>query len=136
MKRGIMKRLLLALIVTCSALAWAQQPVNEAQVAGTAISTSNGTSGAGVQRVVIASDQTAFAVNATLQAGSATVGKVDLLGNAGATLDIAQGGGTAATNALQVAGVYNTSLPTLTNGQGGAIQLDSSGRVFVNVSNA
>lgn len=79
----------------------------------------------------------------TLGTAFSTAGKVDvkiasgdgviyIKGNGGATLDIAQGGATAATNAVQVAGVYNTSLPTLTNGQGGAVQLDSSGRLFVN----
>jgi hypothetical protein len=47
-------------------------------IAGTATSTGNGTQGAGTQRVVIASDNTAFAVNATLQAAATTaIGKVD-----------------------------------------------------------
>jgi hypothetical protein len=100
-------------------------------VAGAAIATGNGTNG-GAIRVAIASDNTAFAVNATLQAGSATVGKVDVLGNAGATMDVAIGGATAATDALQVAGVYNSSAPTLSNGQGAAFQLDSSGNLKVN----
>jgi hypothetical protein len=65
-------------------------------------------------------------------AGSNNIGSIDILGHAGASLDVAQGGATAATSALQIAGVYNTSLPTLTNGQGGAIQLDSSGRLLIN----
>lgn len=69
--------------------------------------------------------------NVGLSTGANTVGKVDILGNAAATLDIAQGGGTAATNALQIAGVYNSVLPTLSPGQGGAIQLDSSARPII-----
>ena len=41
------------------------------------------------------------------------------------------GAGTAATNALAVAGVFNSALPTLTNGQQAAVQLDASGRQIV-----
>ncbi|HXZ15591.1 MAG TPA: hypothetical protein VEH77_06410, partial [Roseiarcus sp.] len=66
-----------------------------------------------------------------LNAGTNTVGKVDLLGNAGAAMDVAQAGGTAAANALQVAGVYDSTPPTLTNGQGAALLLDSGGRAVV-----
>jgi len=51
-----------------------------------------------------------------------------VLGAAGATMDVATGGATAATDALQAGGVYNSTLPTLTTGQGAAIQLDSSAR--------
>jgi hypothetical protein len=45
-------------------------------VAGTTTATGNGVVSAGVQRVAIASDNTAFAVNATLQAGAAVIGHV------------------------------------------------------------
>ncbi len=71
-----------------------------------------------------------------LASGSNTVGKVDLLGNGGAAMDVAQGGGTAATDALQIGCVYNSSPPALTSGQGGAVQCDSSGRQIVTVANA
>jgi|HubBroStandDraft_2_1064218.scaffolds.fasta_scaffold12629_3 hypothetical protein len=135
-----MKKILVASLfsVLLSASAFAQQPVNLADVAGAATATGNGTNG-GAIRVAIASDNTAFSVNAVesgtwnvgLSAGSNTVGKIDILGNGGASMDVAQGGATAATNAIQIAGVYNTSLPTLTNGQGGAAQLDASGRLLV-----
>jgi hypothetical protein len=64
--------LIVLLLALGSGLAFAQQPVNEVQLNGTATSTGNGVSGTGVQRVVIASDQTAFAVNATLQAAATT----------------------------------------------------------------
>lgn len=40
--------------------------------------------------------------------------------------------GTAATSSELVGGVYNTSLPTLTNGQQAAAQMDSSGRLIIN----
>jgi len=45
-------------------------------VAGTTTATGNGVVSAGVQRVAIASDNTAFSVNATLQAGAAVIGHV------------------------------------------------------------
>jgi fibronectin-binding autotransporter adhesin len=75
-------------------------------------------------------------VNAALPAGSNTIGKVDILGNTGATMDVAQGGATAATNALQVAGVYNSSAPTLTTGQAAALQVNSSGALIVSGATA
>jgi hypothetical protein len=87
--------------------------------------------------VALAANQS---VNLAQVAGGATstsatgVQKVGVVGSAGATMDVAQGGATAATNALQIGGVYNTSLPTLTNGEGGAIQLDSSGRPIISPS--
>lgn len=39
--------------------------------------------------------------------------------------------GTAGTNSWLIGGVFNTALPTLTNGQQAAFQLDSSGRLIV-----
>ena len=44
--------------------------------------------------------------------------------------------GTVAAASNLIAGQFNTSLPTLTTGQQAAAQSDSSGRLFVNVSNA
>jgi hypothetical protein len=64
---------LLALVAVVSASA--QQnisqptPSNQTQVAGTAVSVGNGTAGAGVQRVTVASDNTAFSVN-SVQSGT------------------------------------------------------------------
>jgi hypothetical protein len=48
--------------------------VNLGRIAGNTISTGNGTAGAGVQRVSIASDNSPFSVNATLQAGANVIG--------------------------------------------------------------
>lgn len=133
MKRSALKSLALLLIL--SGLAFAQQPVNDVMVSGTAISTGNGVSGAGSQRVNIASDNTAFAVNATLQAGSSTVGKFDLLGNTGATVDSAPAA-TAATNLIQVGGIFTTTPATLTTGQAGALELDAAENLLVNLKTA
>lgn len=48
------------------------------------------------------------------------------------TSDLADGsvsGGTAGTKSIMIGGQYNTTLPTLTNGQQAAIQIDSNGRI-------
>ena len=45
-----------------------------------------------------------------------------------------ESGGTAGTQSNLAGGVYNTVLPTLTNGQQAALQLDSSGRLLVDSS--
>jgi hypothetical protein len=66
-------RLLALVSILCSGLAFAQQPVNNAAVAGTATSTGNGATGAGVQRVTISSDSTG---QVALAAGSATIGSL------------------------------------------------------------
>lgn len=64
----------LALVLTVlSVAAFAQQPVNNAQTAGTTTATGNGVTGSGSQRVTIASDNTAFAVNSTLSAETTKV---------------------------------------------------------------
>ncbi len=131
MKRYVLRFFVLFFIVSVAALA--QQPINNAQVVGTTIAVGNGVSGSGTQRVNIASDNTAFAVNATLQTGSNTVGKVDLLGNAGATLDAATSQNVAApTNALAVLGQFNTTPTTITSGNVSMLQMDSTGHLLVN----
>lgn len=69
---------------------------NETQIKGVAISTSNGTVDAGTQRVAIASDNTAFSVNATLSAETTKVigvvrnadGSGNLLTSTGQALDV------------------------------------------------
>lgn len=52
----------------------ANQSVNKAQINGVTPLMGNGVTGTGAQRVTIASDNTAFAVNATLQTGAAVIG--------------------------------------------------------------
>ena len=69
MKKGLFG----AILLLFSAVAFAQQPTNTLQIGGTAVATGNGTTGAGSQRVTIASDNTAFAVNATLSAETTKV---------------------------------------------------------------
>src|SRR5271156_1636190 len=80
-----------------------------------------------------------FELDLSFNSGAATsttvvqTDEVAVFGHANAIMDVVIGGATAAANALQVAGVYNSVAPTLTTGQGAAIQLDSSGNLKVNI---
>jgi hypothetical protein len=62
----------------------ANQSVNNAQINGVTPLMGNGVTGTGSQRVTIASDNTAFSVNATLQTGTNGIGK--LTANSGVTI--------------------------------------------------
>jgi hypothetical protein len=68
-----------------------------------------------------------------LAAGTNNIGSIDVLGHAGATMDGVIGAATAPTNGLAVLGVYNSVAPTPTTGQSTALQLDSAGRLIVDV---
>lgn len=90
----------------------------------------NGTTGTGSLRVTIASDNTAFAVNATLSAETTKViGTARIIGNAGATLDSTVGAGTAPTNQVVVGALYNSTEISPSTGQAFALQADSKGRL-------
>lgn len=80
-----------------------------------------------------------------LAAGSNTIGSIS---NISGTISLPTGAataanqtsvigtkaaGTAAASAILTGGVFNTALPTLTNGQQAALQFDSSARLYVNV---
>lgn len=162
-----------ALLSVLCAVAVAQTPVNNSQVAGAATATAasgvqkvgitgstgssldstsagtldenvktinnvtplmgNGTTGTGSQRVTIASDNTAFSVNATLSAETTKViGTVRNLGNAGAIMDFAGQNAAAPANAWLIGGEFNTSPTTITNGDASPLQLDNSGKLLVN----
>lgn len=104
--------------------------VSLAQIGATTVATGNGVVGAGVQRVSIASDNTAFAVNATLSAETTKViGTIRIVGNGGATLDSTVGAGTAPTNQVVVGALYNSTEISPTTGQAFALQADSKGRI-------
>jgi len=87
---------------------------NQAKVSGTATSVNNGTTDAGTQRVTLSSDST---------------GQVIARGNVAS-------GVTDSGNPVKVGGVYNTSPPTLTNGQRGDLQVDASGNLKTTMSAA
>lgn len=52
-------------------------------------------------------------------------------GGGGSNASVGATGATAPTSATLAGGAFNSTLPTLTNGQMGAVQLDSSGRLLV-----
>jgi hypothetical protein len=111
----------------------ANQSVNAAQINGVTPLMGNGVTGTGSQRVTIASDNTAFSVNATLSAETTKViGTVRLLGNTGAVVDFAGQNAAAPANALLTGGTFYTAPTTLTNGDASPLQLDSSGKLLVN----
>ena len=92
----------------------ANQSVNEAQINGVTPLMGNGATGTGSQRVTIASDNTAFAVNATLQASSAVVGHV--IADTGSTTAVtALPAIPAGTNLMGKVGIDQTT-PGTTNG--------------------
>lgn len=68
-----------------------------------------------------------------LVAGSANIGKVNNLGNAGGIFDFAGTAVTAPANSLQVGGTYNSATLSLTNGQAVPLQTDPAGNLKVNV---
>jgi len=89
----------------------------------------NGVTGTGSLRVTIASDNTAFSVNATLSAETTKViGTVRNLGNGGAIFDGVNTAATAPANGILGLGIFNSTEPSPTTGQSVGIQLDSKGR--------
>lgn len=111
-------------------------PLNEnvAQINGVAPLMGNGVTGTGSQRVTVASDNTAFSVNATLGAETTKViGTARVLGNGGATLDSAPAA-TAPANTLQVGGTFTTTPTTLTTGQAGSLQLTAAQNLKSDIS--
>lgn len=73
-------------------------------------------------------------VNAALPTGANTIGKTNLLGNAGATLDAPLAAGTAPTNGMGLLGQFNSALPSLTNGQTASLQVTSAGVLSVDLT--
>lgn len=82
----------------------------------------------------LATGEAKVSVTQALPTGANVIGSVNQGTSPWITKDLADGssaGGTAGTFSLQVGGIFNTSLPTLTTGQQASVQLDSSGRVII-----
>lgn len=76
----------------------------------------------------------ALSPNSPLPTGSNVIGSVNQGTSPWITKDQADGsatGGTAGAFSLLAGGLFNSALPTLTNGQQAAIQLDASGRLII-----
>jgi hypothetical protein len=131
--------------------------INQTQVGGTTLLVNTGATGAGSPRVTVAVDSATLAGSVLgltsgsplfvqNTAGSAIMGKVDLLGNAGVSLDAANGtgttnslsiqggaaaGATATENPLNNGGTALVSNPSpVTNGQKVAQALDKYGKTI------
>jgi hypothetical protein len=112
----------------------ANSSVNLNQVAGTTVATGNGVVGTGVQRVAIASNNTAFPVNA-VQSGTWTVQPGNTANTTAWLVTDSSNGtvtpGAVATRSSLIGAQFNSTLPTLTTGQQAALQSDSSGRLLI-----
>lgn len=103
---------------------------NVTSVAGTAVTAGNGTAGAGSQRVVIASDNTAFTVNvgtSGLPTGAATEATL-------AKLPLAQGSTTSGQSGTLTQGAVTTAAPTYTTGQTSPLSLTTTGALRTDAS--
>lgn len=135
----------------------ANQSVNVAQINGVTPLMGNGITGTGSQRVTIASDNTAFSVNAaqataanlnatvvgtgtfvtqsTLAAETTKViGTIRITGNVGGVLDAIGQNVAAPANWLQGGCQFNTSPTTITNGNGSPLQCDNGGKLLSTVT--
>lgn len=105
--------------------------ISLAQVGATTVATGNGVVGAGVQRVAIASDNTAFPVTATLAAGAAVVGKVSIDQTTPGTTNLVALAANQSVNTAQMNGVAVTmgNGASSTGVQRVSIASDSTGNI-------
>ena len=75
-------------------------------------------------------------INAAIAAGTNTIGKLDLLGNAGAIMDFAGQNAAAPANALLTGCTFFTTPTTLTTGDASPRMCDSAGNALVNLKTA
>jgi hypothetical protein len=108
---------------------------NTSQINGVTVLMGNGVTGTGSQRVTIASDNTAFSVNATLTAETTKViGTVRNVGNIGGVTDFIGQNATTPANAWLVGCGFNTTPTTITTGNSSPLQCDNAGKLLVAVS--
>lgn len=113
----------------------ANQSVNVSQINAVTPLMGNGTTGTGSQRVTIASDNTAFSVNATVsQATSSNLkGQVDPLTAASWGIATSTQNSAVATNGQLALAQFNTAPTTITNTNMSPLQLDNAGNLLVNI---
>lgn len=107
----------------------ANQSVNVSQINAVTPLMGNGVTGTGSQRVTIASDNTAFSVNATCSQSTATSLKAEVIGTK--TTNAAVPG---ATNVGALVAVANAAAPTLTETYLAALSVDLAGNLRTNVA--
>lgn len=112
----------------------ANQSVNVAQINGVTPLMGNGGTGTGSQRVTIASDNTAFSVNAAATLTAETtknIGTIRMTGNVGGVLDAIGQNVAAPANWLQAGCQFQTSPTTITAGNGSPLQCNNGGKMLV-----
>lgn len=128
------------LLVTPDSVALpANQSVNAAQINGVTPLMGNGATGTGSPRVTIASDNTAFAVNAASTLAAETtkvIGTVRNVGNVGGVLDAIGQNVAAPANWLQTGCQFQTSPTTITATNGSPLQCNNAAQLLVSVANA
>ena len=115
----------------------ANASTNVAQINGVTPLMGNGVTGTGSQRVTIASDNTAFAVNAAATLNAETtkvIGTVRNVGNAGGIFDAIGQNVAAPANWMQMGCQFNTSPTTITTTNGSPCQMDNAGNIKVNIA--
>jgi hypothetical protein len=118
--------LVVLVLVGLSALVWAQQPINVAQVNGVTVTMGNGASGTGVQRVTIANDSTGVL---------ASVGTVTTLSQLGGTaVPVEDVGETAGGTGIYAMTVRRDTAASSagTTGDNATLNTDSVGALWVN----
>jgi hypothetical protein len=122
--------------VTQSTSPWVD---NITQFGGTNISTGTGASGAGIPRVTVSNDSNILATQSGTWNITNVSGTISLPTGAStsALQSSVQGsatGGTAATSSQLAGGIYNSTPPTLTNGQQAALQFTSAGALVTSAT--
>lgn len=79
-----------------------------------------------------ASNNLQVIVNAAIAAGANTIGKINILGNAGAILDFAGQNASGTVSSILTGGQFNTTPTTITTGGFSPLQLDNAGNLLVN----
>src|ERR1051325_9494202 len=100
----------------------ANQSVNTAQINGVTPLMGNGTTGTGSQRVTIASDNTAFTVNAA-QSGTWNVGTLTSITNNNPSGSVAHDGVGTGVNPLLIGGYASAAAPTDVSADGDATRI-------------
>lgn len=102
--------------------------VVQPSLGGVLASAGSGTNGTGVQRVTIATDDTLMSTINT------SLGTINTSINADPNYSGVIGAATAPTRMVVNGGVYNSTPPTLTNGQSASLQVSAAGRLQVDAT--
>lgn len=107
-------------------------PVSSSTLATSALQTTGNTALTAINTTL----GSPFQAGGALGAGSATIGKIDILGNAGAIMDAAGQNASSPANYLLSGCQFNTTPTTITSGNASPCQTDNAGNRLVNLKTA